>query len=219
MQERNRTIQTILDRLSQSRNPMNAATDPSQATDNSITLAMAVRTLQAHERARQGRAHAHLMHKTKKESNVEESQPTDEKQFNESCLIIQTIWRQKHAEKLFNAKRIAESELLGMARISSVTRSCQSTRLFRFYPRGKHRRRTRSTTISVDFIFNSNIKKSSMELQRRSRRRFVTTNRSIAKLAWNRFFSSGYWNHGNSTDNFRSTHRKISVDQPRYSKR
>lgn len=116
MQERNRTIQTILDRLNQSRNPLNtaSASDLSCSSDNPITLAMAVRMLQAHERARQGRAHAFLMHRTKKESKIGESYPTDEKQLNEGCLVIQTIWRQKHAEKLFHAKKLEESQLLGM---------------------------------------------------------------------------------------------------------
>ena len=118
MQERNRTIQTILDRLNQSRNPLNTAStsDLSSSSDNPITLAMAVRMLQAHERARQGRAHAYLMHRTKRESKIEESHFTDEKQLNDSCLVIQTIWRQKHAEKLFHAKKIEESQLLGMVR-------------------------------------------------------------------------------------------------------
>lgn len=81
---------------------------------NVITLATAVRVLQAHERARQGRVHAYFMQRMKRQSKNTEIKSVDDNQLNESCLIIQTIWRQKYAEKLFYEKKLENAKMLGM---------------------------------------------------------------------------------------------------------
>ena len=88
------------------------------------TLAAAVRALQAHERARQGRVHAYLMHQMKNESKTKETESSDDHSLGTACLIIQTIWRQKYAEKLFNDRKADEARLLNMvishARVPAV---------------------------------------------------------------------------------------------------
>jgi hypothetical protein len=81
---------------------------------NVITLATAVRVLQAHERARQGRVHAYFMRRMKAEVKKTETKLINENNLDDSCLIIQTIWRQKYAEKLFNTKKIENAKILGM---------------------------------------------------------------------------------------------------------
>ena len=107
----------ILDRLDQSIAdlPIQSSLDslPISKT-NDITLATAIRTLQAHERARQGRTHAYKMHQMKNETKITEINSINDNNLHDSCLIIQTIWRQKYAEKLFNEKKIEKAKLLGM---------------------------------------------------------------------------------------------------------
>ncbi|CAF4366663.1 unnamed protein product, partial [Adineta steineri] len=88
---------------------------------NVITLAHAVRILQAYERARQGRVHAYFMHRMKNEVKITETKLINDNHLNDSCLIIQTIWRQKYAEKLFDEKKIEQQKLLGMVRIIMPT--------------------------------------------------------------------------------------------------
>lgn len=91
------------------------------------TLAAAVRALQAHERARQGRVHAYLMHKMKNESKTKDTESSDDQSLDAACLIIQTIWRQKYAEKLFNDRKADEARLLNM--VISRARVCLTDRL------------------------------------------------------------------------------------------
>lgn len=79
--------------------------------DEKVLLNTAVRILQAHERARQGRLHAYRMFRMKNDSTK-----TEVKNFNESILIIQTVWRQKHAETLFEERKLEENLLLGMVK-------------------------------------------------------------------------------------------------------
>lgn len=81
--------------------------------DSVIPLATAIYILQAHERARQGRLNAYFMRQMKNELKIQ-TKLIDEQKLEDSCLVIQTIWRQKHAEKLFNKKKIENDELLGM---------------------------------------------------------------------------------------------------------
>lgn len=84
--------------------------------DDHLLLATAVRLLQAHERARQGREHAYQMLRMREESTKTDVETVDQKSFEESALIIQTVWRQKHAEKLFEERKLEESRLLGMVK-------------------------------------------------------------------------------------------------------
>ena len=110
----------ILDRLDQSNNEptMVSSFDPffSSKNDQSnvITLAAAVRVLQAHERARQGRVHAYFMRRMKTQMKTTDTKLTNEDNFDESCLVIQTIWRQKYAEKVFQARKTENAKMLGM---------------------------------------------------------------------------------------------------------
>jgi hypothetical protein len=85
-------------------------------TTCSMTQAAAVRLLQAHERARQGRVHAYSMYRMKHDSTPMNMISNDETALDDACLIIQTVWRQVYAEKLFNRKKRAECQLLGMVR-------------------------------------------------------------------------------------------------------
>jgi hypothetical protein len=126
MEQRNHTIGTILDRLDQSKNDLSMKssfdslfTSINHPT-NVITLATAVRVLQAHERARQGRVHAYFMHQMKRELKTTEAKSTNDNNLNDSCVIIQTIWRQKYAEKLFHKKKIEEAKLLGMVSMNFI---------------------------------------------------------------------------------------------------
>ena len=77
-------------------------------------LFRSVRALQAHERARQGRVHAYFMHNMKNESKTNDAESNDDHSLGTACLIIQTIWRQKYAEKLFNERKTDEARLLNM---------------------------------------------------------------------------------------------------------
>lgn len=79
-----------------------------------LTLATAVRVLQAHERARQGRVHAYFMRRMKTQTKTMEMKLTTEGDLDESCRVIQTIWRQKYAEKLFQRKKKDYAQMLGM---------------------------------------------------------------------------------------------------------
>lgn len=79
-----------------------------------MTLASAIRVLQAHERARQGRIHAYFMRRMKTHTKTIESKNIGEKNVDESCRIIQTIWRQKYAEKLYREKKKENAQILGM---------------------------------------------------------------------------------------------------------
>jgi hypothetical protein len=112
----------ILDRLDQSKTDLSIQSSfkslltTKNDHSNIITLAHAVRVLQAHERARQGRVNAYFMHRMKKELKTKETKLINDDDLNESCLIIQTIWRQKYAEKLLNTKKIEQAKLLGMVR-------------------------------------------------------------------------------------------------------
>ena len=113
----------ILDRLDQSKNDLsitpsfNSFLTTNNDQSSIITLASAIRVLQAHERARQGRVHAYFMGRMKKELKPTETKLiNDNNNLNDSCLIIQTIWRQKYAEKLFNTKKTEQEKLLGMVR-------------------------------------------------------------------------------------------------------
>jgi hypothetical protein len=81
---------------------------------NLITLATAVRVIQAHERARQGRVHAYFMRRMKAEVKTTETKLINKNNLNENCLIIQTIWRQKHAEQLFDKKKTENARILDM---------------------------------------------------------------------------------------------------------
>lgn len=54
------------------------------------------------------------MQRMKTQSKNLETKSISDNQLNESCLIIQTIWRQKYAEKLFDEKKIDNAKILGM---------------------------------------------------------------------------------------------------------
>lgn len=124
VEQRNGTIQTVLDRLHAARDDPSASAPfksflPINAEPlDSITLAHAVRVLQAHERARQGRVHAYFMRRMKNDLKKIEAKVTKDVDLAESCLVIQTVWRQRHASKVFNARKTAQTNLLGM--VSSV---------------------------------------------------------------------------------------------------
>ncbi|CAF1111762.1 unnamed protein product [Didymodactylos carnosus] len=109
IEQRNASIQRILDKTKD-------LTDNNDIeSSNIILLAQAVRVLQAHERARQARVHAFFMKKMKNElKKPEEKLKTDVRELNVACRIIQTVWRQKHAEKLLSEKKDDEAKLLGM---------------------------------------------------------------------------------------------------------
>ena len=77
-------------------------------------LATAVRVLQAHERARQGRVHAYFMRRMKTQTKTAEMKLTTEENLEENCRVIQTIWRQKYAEKLFQRKKKEHAQMFGM---------------------------------------------------------------------------------------------------------
>lgn len=83
-------------------------------SNNSVTLGTAVRVLQAHERARQGRVHAYFMRRMKTQMKTTEVKVTTEENFDASCRVIQTIWRQKYAEKVYQRKKKEYAQILGM---------------------------------------------------------------------------------------------------------
>ncbi len=124
IEKRNHTIQIILDRLDLSKiDPIitTSSFDPIGLSKNDhktlITLATAVRVLQAHERARQGRVHAFFMRRMKADVKTTGTKLINENNLDENCLIIQTIWRQKYAEQLFNKKKIENAKILGMVNV------------------------------------------------------------------------------------------------------
>ncbi len=110
----------ILDRFDQSKNDLTRKSSfdslliSKDDQNNLITLATAVRVLQAHERARQGRVHAYFMQRMKTQLKTTEIKSIHENNLNDSCLVLQTIWRQKYAEKLFHTKKIENAKMLGM---------------------------------------------------------------------------------------------------------
>ncbi|CAF0994003.1 unnamed protein product [Adineta ricciae] len=118
IEQRNQMIKLILDRLEQSkkdylpRNSLLIALKSDQI--DTITLAHAVRVIQAHERARQGRVHAHFMRQMKKDVKTVETKAFNDNNLSDSCLIIQTIWRQKNAEKRFHQRKLEHVKLLDM---------------------------------------------------------------------------------------------------------
>ncbi|CAF1118521.1 unnamed protein product [Adineta steineri] len=120
VEQRNHTIEMILNRLDHSKTNLSIRTSSKSLLitktnqTNVITLAHAVRILQAYERARQGRVHAYFMHRMKNEVKITETKLINDNHLNDSCLIIQTIWRQKYSEKLFYEKKIEQQKLLGM---------------------------------------------------------------------------------------------------------
>ncbi|UJR26060.1 hypothetical protein I4U23_007406 [Adineta vaga] len=124
IEQRNQMIKLILNRLDQSKTDhlsrrsslksLTTTTTIKSDQIDEITLAHAVRVIQAHERARQGRIHAFFMRRTKKDLKIVETKVINDDNLHDSCLIIQTIWRQKYAEKLFHRKKIQHAKLLGM---------------------------------------------------------------------------------------------------------
>ena len=117
MIERNEKIQTILNRWRSSRDEIQTLESIDESSgSSSISLSVAVRTLQAHERARQGRLHAFFMQRIKEKTKNSHRQID----LNGFCLVIQTVWRQKNAEKRFHQMKITEQKLLGMVRICSI---------------------------------------------------------------------------------------------------
>ena len=112
----------ILDRLDLSKTDPIITTassfDPPGSSKNDqknlITLATAVRVIQAHERARQGRIHAYFMHRMKAEVKTTGTKLINKNNLDANCLIIQTIWRQKYAEQLFDRKKTENTRILDM---------------------------------------------------------------------------------------------------------
>ncbi len=110
----------ILDRFDQSKNDLTRKSSfdslliSKDEQNNLITLATAVRVLQAHERARQGRVHAYFMQRMKTQLKTTAIKSIHENNLNDCCLVLQTIWRQKYAEKLFHTKKIENAKMLGM---------------------------------------------------------------------------------------------------------
>ncbi|CAF4657883.1 unnamed protein product [Rotaria sp. Silwood1] len=120
IEQRNHTIRMILDRLEQSKNDLSIKSSFDSLLTlktyqtNVIPLATVLHVLQAHERARQGRVHAYFMRQMKNELKTKEMKSLNDNNLDDSCLIIQTIWRQKYAEKLFDRKKTENAKLLGM---------------------------------------------------------------------------------------------------------
>ncbi|CAF0723079.1 unnamed protein product [Rotaria sp. Silwood1] len=120
IEQRNHTIRMILDRLEQSKNDLSIKSSFDSLLTlktyqtNVIPLATVLHVLQAHERARQGRVHAYFMRQMKNELKTKEMKSLNDNNLGDSCLIIQTIWRQKYAEKLFDRKKTENAKLLGM---------------------------------------------------------------------------------------------------------
>ncbi|CAF0896390.1 unnamed protein product [Adineta ricciae] len=118
IEQRNQMIKLILNRLEQSkkdylsRNSLLIAVKSDQI--DAITLAHAVRVIQAHERARQGRVQAYFMRQMKKDVKTVETKAINDNNLGDSCLIIQTIWRQKSAEKRFHQRKLEHVKLLDM---------------------------------------------------------------------------------------------------------
>ncbi|CAF2358990.1 unnamed protein product [Rotaria sp. Silwood2] len=120
IEQRNHTIRMILDRLEQSKNDLSMKSSFDSLLTlkiyhtNVIPLATVLHVLQAHERARQGRVHAYFMRQMKNELKTKEMMSFNDNNLEDSCLIIQTVWRQKYAEKLFDRKKTENAKLLGM---------------------------------------------------------------------------------------------------------
>ncbi|CAF3283444.1 unnamed protein product [Rotaria socialis] len=120
IEQRNHIIRTILSRLDESKHvlSMKSSFDSFLTSKNDqiriIPLAAVIHILQAHERARQGRVHAYFMRQMKNELKTKEMKSISDNNLEDSCVIIQTIWRQQYAEKLFNRKKIEKAELLNM---------------------------------------------------------------------------------------------------------
>lgn len=146
-----------------------------------MTLANAIRVLQAHERARQGRVHAYFMRRMKTQTKTTtttttttESKSIAEKNLDESCRVIQTIWRQKYAETCFQRKKIENAQILGMVN-ELIGREFHSPICSRLYLE-----ETRLQILvnsmrekSKDEIFKNSISKSSTKHRRRSNNKFV----------------------------------------------
>lgn len=120
IEQRNQLIKQILDRLNQSKTDLNLESSienilPTKSDhNNELTLANAIRILQAHERARQGRVHAYFMRRMKTQLKVTQTKTVNDDNLHQCCLVIQTIWRQKYTEKLYQTKQIEQTLLLGM---------------------------------------------------------------------------------------------------------
>ncbi|CAM4771441.1 unnamed protein product [Rotaria magnacalcarata] len=118
IEQRNHIIRTILGRLDESKHVFSVKSSfdslLTSRNDQShlILLATVIHILQAHERARQGRVHAYFMRQMKNELKTKEMKSISDSNLEDSCVIIQTIWRQKYAEKLFNRKKIETAKLL-----------------------------------------------------------------------------------------------------------
>jgi hypothetical protein len=100
------------------------------------------------------------MRRMKKELKTTETKSIDDSNMNDSCLILQTIWRQKYAEKLFNIKKTEQATLLGMVTEFIYLSSCISFIIIRFYHEENYRLIIISMTeIRKGVIYNSNINK------------------------------------------------------------
>jgi hypothetical protein len=98
------------------------------------------------------------MGRMKRELKMTETKSVDDNNINESCLVIQTIWRQKYAEKLFNLKKIEKETLLGLVR--EITFLFYELYFSRYYLEEKYRGMVVSMIeIRKDVIYKYNISK------------------------------------------------------------
>lgn len=122
IEKRNQTINDILERLKTTKDSTKIVSSENLLStlevhqNDAIPLSTAIHILQAHERARQGRIHAYFMRLMKSKPKNQEMKSISDHNLENNCLIIQTIWRQKYAQKLFNIKKTENAKLLGMVR-------------------------------------------------------------------------------------------------------
>jgi hypothetical protein len=68
------------------------------------------------------------MQRMKTQLKTTEIKSINDNNFNDSCLVIQTIWRQKYAEKLFNEKKTENAKMLSM--VNEFVRSDESYHIY-----------------------------------------------------------------------------------------
>uniref|UniRef100_A0AA85KA81 Uncharacterized protein n=1 Tax=Trichobilharzia regenti TaxID=157069 RepID=A0AA85KA81_TRIRE len=90
--------------------------DEEKSEEVQMTLDQAIRLIQRHERARQGRIRAKFMREIRQQEEVEKSKGEDRKTYTqeEAAIIFQKIWRGFCCRKKVHAMRNEELVWLGM---------------------------------------------------------------------------------------------------------